>query len=153
MNTVNEAKTVIGRRDLIDLPDFDITNLSAKVDTGAYTSALHASEIRLIQGSADKLSFRIVGLEQEYREIVTEDFSERMIKNSFGDIERRYVVKLNVLVFNKNIITEFSLSDRSSMKHPVLLGRKFLRGRFVVDVSRLNLSYKQKRRKERRKLT
>lgn len=150
---MNEPKTVIGRRDLIDLPDFEIINISAKVDTGAYTSALHSTDVRVIKGQPDKLSFRIVGLDKDYKEIVTEEFSERMIKNSFGDIEKRFVVKVKVLIFNKNITTEFSLSDRSSMKHPVLLGRKFLRGQFVVDVSKLNLSYKQKRKTERRKLT
>lgn len=148
-----DEKLIIGRRDKIDLPDFSIKNISAKIDTGAYTSALHASHVLLIKGSPDRLSFRIEGQDLEGREFITENFIERNIKNSFGDVERRFVIKTNVTVFNQVLETEFSLSDRSSMKHPVLLGRKFLRGKFIVDVSKLNISYKQKRKKERKSLS
>ncbi|MBX9850166.1 MAG: RimK/LysX family protein [Cytophagaceae bacterium] len=145
-------KIIIGRRDRIDLPDLGITNIKAKIDTGAFTSSLHSSEVKLIKGKPDKLSFTLVGHEEENKEYVTEDFSERNIKNSFGQVERRFVIKTTVQIFNKVILTEFSLSDRSLMKYPVLLGRKFLRDHFSVDVSKLNLSYKQKRREDRKNL-
>lgn len=140
---------VIGRRDLIDLPEFNIKNLSAKVDTGAYTSSLHASSIECVN---NKLTFKLHHSGGECV-ISTGEFSERSIRNSFGATETRYVIKTKVLIFNKIIESEFSLSDRSEMKHPVLLGRKFLKDQFIVDVSRFNLSYKQKRKLERKKLT
>lgn len=59
-------------------------------------------------------------------------------------MEERYVITTGVLIFNKLIKTEFSLTDRSAMKYPILLGRKFLVKRFIVDVSLVNLSLKNK---------
>lgn len=147
-NQESDEKIVIGRRDLIDLPDFGIKNISAKVDTGAYTSALHASSIRIHD---NKLIFKLEYPKGE-SEIVIHDFSERLIKNSSGVTEKRFVIKTKILIFNKIFETEFSLCDRSEMKHPVLLGRKFLKDQFIVDVSRFNLSYKQKRKLERKNL-
>jgi hypothetical protein len=144
----SEVKQLIGRRDLIDLPDYSLFNISAKIDTGAYTSALHAFEIRKV---GDKLFFKVEHSKGQI-EIEAKEFSERLIKNSSGATEKRFVVKTRVLIFNKIIETEFSLCDRSEMKHPVLLGRKFLKDQFIVDVSRFNLSYKQKRKLERKNL-
>jgi hypothetical protein len=150
---MNKEKLIIGRRDRIDFPDLGIRNISAKVDTGAYTSSLHSSHVKVISGTPDKLSFRIEGHDLEGLEFVTENFSERNIKNSFGQVERRYVIRTTVVIFNQKFETEFSLSDRSGMKHPILLGRKFLRGKFITDVSKLNLSYKLKRKKERKNIS
>jgi hypothetical protein len=149
---MSEEKIIIGRRDVIDLPDFGIRNIRSKIDTGAYTSSIHSADVEVLQGNPNKLVFKIIGNEGEEKEIITTDFSERMIKNSFGSIEKRFVVKTKILIFNKIFETEFSLSDRSGMKYPILLGRKFLREKFLVDVSRFNLSYKQKRKKERKNL-
>lgn len=60
-------------------------------------------------------------------------------------MEERYVITTDILIFNKRIKTEFSLSDRSTMKYPILLGRKLLAKRFVVDVAVTNLSFKNKK--------
>lgn len=149
---MTEDKQVIGRTDKIDIPDFAIKNISAKIDTGAYTCSLHCVSPKVIngeQGKKKKLTFRIVDVlhpELGEREFVVEKFRQTEIKNSSGVVEKRYVIITEVLIFNKLIETEFSLSDRSNMKHPVLLGRKFLQDKFVVDVSKFNLSFKEKRK-------
>ena len=52
-------------------------------------------------------------------------------------------------IFNEEIITEFSLSNRGSLKFPILIGRKILRDRFLIDVKQKNLSFKEKKRKHR----
>ena len=64
-----------------------------------------------------------------------------MIRNSFGVSEKRFVIKTHIIVFGRTIQTEFTLADRENLKNPVLLGRKLLRNRFIVDVSQKNLSY------------
>ena len=151
---MNSEKLFIGRNDFIDLPEFHITNIKAKIDTGAYTSSIHCQNPRIISSTPKKLAFSILdgkAHEREYKEFVVDDFSERDIKNSFGQVERRFIIKTTVLIFNRTIEVEFSLSDRSNMKHPILLGRKFLQTRFVVDVSKFNLSYKEKRKRSRNK--
>ena|SRR6478609_24939 len=148
----NDKYTTIGRRDVIDLPDFGVTNIKAKVDTGAYTSSIHSIETKVVKGTPDMLVFTIEDNAGSTKSIVTSDFSQRFIKNSFGQVEKRFVIKSRILIFNKIFETEFSLADRSGMKHPILLGRKFLKGQYLVDVTKFNLSYKQKRKEDRKKL-
>jgi hypothetical protein len=150
---MSEALTVIGRRDRIDLPGLGFRNLKAKVDTGAFGSALHCSQIQVAKRSGKmQLSFVLLDPEHPlYKDEVhwAEDFREKKVKNSSGTIEQRYIITTPVVIFGKRITTDFSLTDRSDMKYPVLLGRKFLRKRFVVDVRLRDLSYKRKRKKVR----
>lgn len=145
---MKESKTIIGRSDIIDLPELSILNIKAKIDTGAYTSAIHCSKPKIFGIKRKKISFYVLDNSRlKKTKFVTDDFFEKDIKNSFGHTERRFIIKTKVYIFEKVIETEFSLSDRSNMKHPILLGRKFLKSKFIVDVSKLNLSYKMKRKK------
>jgi hypothetical protein len=73
--------------------------------------------------------------------------SRRVIRNSFGRAEERIIITTNIVLFEKIFPVELSLSDRSEMKYPVLLGRKLLQGKYVVDVARTNLSFKKKLKK------
>lgn len=146
--TTPKNKMTIGRKDVIDLPDFKIYDLDAKVDTGAYTSSLHCSRIRkeMIDGQ-EQLTFYLSGHslhEKKSRKFSTTDFIQKNIKSSNGHIEQRYVIKTHVTLFDRTFKAEFSLADRSSMKNPVLLGRKLLANRYVVDVSKKDLSKKLK---------
>ncbi|MCS6975051.1 MAG: RimK/LysX family protein [Cyclobacteriaceae bacterium] len=134
----------LGRYDRIDLPDLGLYNLHAKIDTGAFTSSLHCARAEVVNGCLE-----FVLLDEEHPEFtgmkfVFREYDERDIKNSFGETERRYLIKTSVVIFGQRIETEFSLSDRGSLKFPILLGRKILRDRFVIDVKKKNLSYKHK---------
>jgi hypothetical protein len=77
------------------------------------------------------------------------DFEERDIKNSFGEVEKRFIIITSIRIFDEEIITEFSLSNRGSLKFPILLGRKILRDRFLIDVKQKNLSFREKRRQQK----
>ena len=142
------VKDVIGRKDLIDFPQLGLENIEAKIDTGAYTSAIHCSQIKLIRKKGiRKISFHILGTHQVgvgHRVFTTADFKEKKIRSSFGHVEKRFVIKTKIKLFNRVIRAEFSLSDRTEMRFPVLLGRKLLKNKFIVDVSLCNLSYNQK---------
>lgn len=78
------------------------------------------------------------------RQLYSGQFSQRMIRNSFGVAEKRYVIEIHVVLFGRSIRTEFTLADREALKNPVLLGRQLLRNRFVVDVAQKDLSYQEK---------
>ncbi len=65
-------------------------------------------------------------------------YSQKNIKNSFGEIEKRFVIKTNVTIGGKHIKALISLTDRGTMRYPVLIGRKLLKNRFIVDVSLIN---------------
>jgi len=137
------SKIVIGRCDFINLPELGIEHIAAKVDTGAYTSAIHCSRIKLQrENDVEYLLFKIPGSHQKKMFRVT-NFKLKNIKSSSGHSESRFVIKTKVSIFGKVINTEFSLANRSEMKFPVLLGRKLLKDRFIVDVSQVNLSKKE----------
>jgi len=63
-----------------------------------------------------------------------------VIKNSFGHSEYRYKVKLRLKIANRIYKVSFGLADRSHNRFPILIGKSFLKNRFVVDVSQHNIS-------------
>jgi hypothetical protein len=138
---------ILGRYDRVDLPELGLYNIHAKVDTGAYTSSLHCHRAAVTNGVLE-----FILLDEEHPEFTGlkftfSDFEERDIKNSFGEVERRFVITTTLKIFNEDITTEFSLSNRGSLKFPILIGRKIVRNRFLIDVTKKNLSYKEKRRR------
>ena len=133
-------RVIIGRSEMLTFVGTDLVNVPAKTDTGAYSSSVHASNIQLKDGV---LSFELLGGHPNCGAIsckmqVTE-FSEDLIKNSSGSGEMRYEVKLKVKLGPKIFFTRFTLADRSKMIYPVLLGRKLLNGRFIVDSAETSL--------------
>jgi hypothetical protein len=136
-------KRIIGRIDKVDLPDLGIEAAKAKIDTGAYTSSIHCKKIKVKE---EVLSFYLP-IEIEGKSVIkkfqTKQFTQRTIKSSNGRSEIRYIIKTKLVLFRKGYIAEFSLSDRSLMKNPILLGRKLLKDRFIVDVAEKNLSYQE----------
>jgi hypothetical protein len=141
-------KRVLGRRELVDFPAFSLAGVEAKVDTGAYTSAIHCSNIH-IETDAEQRPRLVVHLLDpghegtDGRALAFADFALRDIRSSNGEVQERYVIRAVVQLYGEDFEADFSLSDRSDMKYPVLLGRSLLRqGRFVVDVAKRNLSYK-----------
>lgn len=107
----------------------------AKVDTGADSSSVWASEIEEHDG---QLSFVLFAKGSRYytgRRHTLSSYSTTRIKNSFGDTEDRYKVPLSVRIGAKRIKAEFNLSDRSRNRYPVLIGKKTLAGKFLVDPS------------------
>lgn len=137
-------KKIIGRLDKVDLPDFGVEDIHAKIDTGAYRSSLHCKKVRL---EGDILKFQ-VKTEKGYREFASNSWSKKTIKSSNGSSENRFVIKTRMIIFGKTYITSFSLTDRSEMQNPMLIGTKMLKGRFIVDVSQKNLSFAQKLSKQ-----
>lgn len=140
---------IIGTTDCIDFIDADIENLPCKIDTGAAISAIDAHRIRIIEKNGIAfLAFKLLYKKHpkfNNKEIITQKFTEKRIKNSFGEAENRYLVKLKIKVYDKVYNTSFTLTNRQQMAFPVLLGKKFLNGRFLVDVSKHNLSYATKK--------
>ena len=138
-----KPKQIIGMTDLVDFPDLALFDVQAKVDTGAFTSALHCKDVRLVKsGGTTRLSFRLIDKTGEgSQQFYSDEYRQKMIRNSFGMAEKRYVIKTRIVLFKRIIRAEFTLADREKLKNPVLLGRKLLRNRFIVDVSQRNLSY------------
>ena len=139
---------VIGRVDKIDLPELDLINIEAKIDTGAYGCALHCRETEeVIYEGKRVLSFKVLDPkhpEFENKKFYASNYNNKSVKSSSGEIENRYAIKTHIIIFGKKRTVEFSLTDRSQMKFPILLGRKFLANYFVVDVQLKDLSFELK---------
>lgn len=135
----------IGWREKVDIPELSLKSIRAKVDTGARTSVLHCRKIELIQRDGQEyVSFRPLeeGYPGGHHTCVMPLHAERAIKNSFGQLEHRYVILTQIRMFGEMFDIELSLRDRSAMRFPMLLGRSFIRDKFIVDVGKSKLSTK-----------
>ena len=128
----------IGRREFTNLPELDIKGIEAKIDTGAYTSALHCSSIRAVKkDGVDFVDFML--LDHDHPQFTTTLHSlpikkRKRIRSSNGTTQLRYIITTKIEIGGKIIETEFSLSNRSAMTYPLLIGRKTLKKQFIVDV-------------------
>ncbi len=132
-------KTTIGRTEHIGLPGLGVERVEAKMDTGAYRGALHYQKLRT--RTVDGRKELVVGFRMGGRRVtmVFRKFQRVVVKSSNGASSPRWLIHTRVQLGAHSVRTAFTLFDRSDMKNQVLLGRKFLRGRFVVDVALKNL--------------
>jgi hypothetical protein len=135
---------VLGRSDRVDLPKLGLFNVHAKVDTGAYNCSLHCKEVKVVNGCLEFIVLDELHSEYTGSKFVFRKFKQKQIRNSFGESELRYVVKTQIKIFERLIRAEFSLSNRGNLKFPVLLGRKILRDRFLIDVTQKDLYFQSK---------
>ncbi|MFO7799703.1 ATP-dependent zinc protease [Rhodohalobacter sp.] len=138
------TKFIIGRLEKIDFPEFSISNLEAKIDTGAYTSSLHCHHLEQIKSNGENW-VQFILLDPKHPEYEKNPFSApihkiRKVKSSNGQIQERFTIKRKIRFFGKIHTIELTLTDRSEMKFPVLIGRKFLSNKFLVDVSKKYLT-------------
>jgi hypothetical protein len=137
-------KKIIGRKEKISLPKVGLKSVWAKIDTGAFTSSLHAEAIREEEVDGKKvLKFEI--LMPGHRDFTGktlsfDEYKQKKVKNSFGQAETRFLIVTKIKIAGETFLAEFTLSDRSSMKNSILLGRKILQDKFLVDVNKVNLS-------------
>jgi hypothetical protein len=131
----------IGRSERIDIVDFGILGVPAKVDTGADSSAIWVSYVKK-QPTGLKCIFFGPGSPYYTGETVTipRNYSVTKVVSSFGHKELRYKIKLRIRVQGRLIHATFTLSDRSARTYPVLLGRRLLYRKFLVDVSQDKLT-------------
>lgn len=136
---------IIGATDYVDFPDLGWSNVPVRIDSGAATSSIHCSKVKVVKdGETPVLHFSLDTKKgAPAQSFSVTEFKEKLIKNSSGKSEKRYVIKTFIRLFGRKIRTEFSLANRTKMSYPVLLGRKLLNGRFIVDVSQKDLSCKR----------
>lgn len=137
-------KKIVGRREKISLLDLDLYDLDAKVDTGADSNALHCDDINLDEEGY--VSFVLLDeVHESYhgKRIRMPLYKVKKVKSSNGEVQLRPSIKVKAAFYGKKYITVISLTNRKDMKYPMLIGRRFLNKRFLVDVSQEYLSQKQ----------
>jgi hypothetical protein len=144
----NNIKTLIGRTDIVDFPKLELFGIDIKVDSGAYTSSFHCHHIE-VENEVLKCQF-LDPKHDKYHEkyFYFKEFIQKNVKSSNGIIENRFIVETQILLFNEIYTIELSLTERISMTYPVLLGRKFLSKKFIIDTAKRNLSFKKLNKKK-----
>jgi hypothetical protein len=133
--------TIIGRFEHVDLID-NLKCVPVKIDTGAYGSAIHASNITIVQENGKSiLKCSLLGhpVYLDTLDFQTEHFTKRRVKSSSGHSALRFQVELKIHLGHNTFVTPFTLTDRSSNVFPVLIGRKVLAKRYIVDVSKTGI--------------
>lgn len=148
-------KILIGRKDKADFPEFPLNDIDCKIDTGAYTSSIHCHQIKEFILNEEKfIEFYLLDPshpDYTQEKLKTKRYKKKRVKNSFGKSEQRFVIETIITLFGEDYPIELSLSERSEMKYPILIGRKLLKGRFIVDSSKYDLSCKLKKRTHSKK--
>ena len=131
---------IIGWREWVALPELDIHKIKAKIDTGARTSALHAFSLSpYLENGKHKISFDIHPLQHNTQEIITcvaDIVDKRLVTDSGGHEEERYVIQTPIIMAGQTWPIEITLTERENMLFRMLLGRSALRKRFVVNPAR-----------------
>jgi len=124
----NEPIT-IGWIEYVDLPDLDLHEVKAKIDTGARTSALHATEIEPFEReNAEWVRFKVQPREGASEQVVESRVHDlRHIKNTSGVPEERYVIRTTFRAVGREWPISVSLTDRSNMRFPMIVGRTALK--------------------------
>jgi hypothetical protein len=133
---------LVGWREWVLLPELNLAPIKAKIDTGAKTSALHGWHIEPFRRKgAPWVRFEFHesrpgsrGLQAVQCEAQAID--EREIRNSGGQVERRFVIETMLKLGDKLWRIELALTNRDQMGHRMLLGRSALDGRAIVEPSR-----------------
>ncbi|PVW15305.1 ATP-dependent zinc protease family protein [Marixanthomonas spongiae] len=137
-------KRKIGRIDKADFPKLELEDIEVKIDTGAFTSSIHCTDVTV---ENDYLKCRFLDEEHpQYhnKEFIFDEYDVKVVKSSNGEAQTRYRIHTEIVLFGKKHPIFLTLSDRKEMKFPVLLGRNFLTKKFVVDINKTNLSHKLK---------
>lgn len=145
---MSKEKRIIGKKDKADFPLLGLENIDIKIDTGAYTSSIHCHEIKTEMVDGLKIvKFKLLDpTHKNYNHLSLSApiHKEKKVKSSIGKAEKRYLIKSKIILFGKSYNIELSLTNRGSMRYPVLIGRKLLNKKFLVDTSLINLSYNHK---------
>ncbi|MDB5163656.1 MAG: peptidase [Candidatus Saccharibacteria bacterium] len=136
----SDAK-IIGAFEVVSFPLLGMHDLVAKIDTGADTGALHVThleEVKPTKGQQGVLSFRLLN-----KKVMTHEyFHKNLVRSSSGHVEDRYFIKTEIAISGVTYPITIGLTDRSSMKRAVLIGKRFLsEQKFLVDV-RLHDTYR-----------
>lgn len=132
---------VIGSTEYVEIAG--IKNIPAKIDTGADSSSIWASDIDISKDGT--LSFRLFDENSPLYtgELITrakDAYKVKIVRSGHGDERIRYRTELDLSVNGRKIRAMFTLANRSRNNFPVLIGRRTLNGKFLVDVSKMTVA-------------
>ncbi len=137
MNRSAPAPLVIGVTEYVDIPEWRILRLRAKIDTGARSSALHVENVRELGNGRVSFDVRLSRSESERRVTVEARVARRgLVRPSSGELQARVFVSVKVRIGPVEREVELGLVDRGAMIFRMLIGRNALAHSFLIDPGR-----------------
>lgn len=131
-----KKKRIIGRVEWIAFPSFKL-NILSRIDTGAKTCSIHASNIKVFTiGEETFIEFETLDHEGKTVRIKSRLVDQKKIRSSTGKLTKRYIIREKIQFKNIKKTVLINLNSRDEMRYNFLVGRNFLRGRFLVDVAK-----------------
>ena len=130
-------KIIIGKEEWCSLPNLGLPFIKARVDSGAKTSSLHAMNISIHEEDNQKYVtfdvYPIQGNKKIVKRCKAELAEKRIVKCSMGIPEKRFVIKTELTLGNKNWEIEVTLTNRDSMDYRMLLGREAMHKNILIN--------------------
>lgn len=139
-----EKKIIVGNKEKVSFPKLKRSNIVARIDSGALSSSAHCDKI-WVETMGGKSVLCCHFLKRSHKVVRFKQYKRKKVISSNGTYQTRYVVKLTLKLGDVVKRTSFTLTDRSTMNYSVLLGRKFLKDDFLIDVSKSYLQSKSKK--------
>jgi len=127
--TLEKEKKVIGRAEAVRFPEQNDISAHARIDSGARTSAIWG-EAKVNSDGQLEVSF----FGDTSKVFTFPEYGRLAVATSTGHIDKRFTIRLLVVIKGKKIRATFTIANRETQVYPVLIGRNVLRGKFIVDV-------------------
>lgn len=128
---------IIGGTEKVSFPTLGASGVLAKVDTGADVSSIWCSQVNRLEAGIECVFFGPGSPHYTGAKFIFKKgyYKVSRVHSSFGHNQRRYKVKIPVVINGRRILASFTLADRSQKTYPVLIGRRLLTKKFLVDVT------------------
>ncbi|MBR3257060.1 ATP-dependent zinc protease [Candidatus Saccharibacteria bacterium] len=136
-----DSPGIIGSTEYVSVGKSGIyKNIPAKIDTGADSSSIWASNIEITPEGILKFVLFDEGSDFYTGKVISrKDYKVAVVRSATGEEQIRYRTHLRLTVAGKTINALFNLSDRSKNNFPILIGRRTISGKFLVDTSIKNV--------------
>lgn len=128
-------RLVAGWREWLALPDLGLARVKAKIDTGARSSSLHVTQLRLVDGAQGQVAHFLLqpGAGADAVAVSAPVVDIRQVTDSGGHSTRHPFIRTMLAVAGRQWPIELNLTSRHNMLFPMLLGRTAMAGRLLVD--------------------
>ncbi len=145
-NQTSQITDIIGSTEYVSVgKSGNYKNIPAKIDTGADSSSIWASKIKITKDGVLKFVLFDEGSKFYTGKVFSrKDYKVAVVRSATGEEQIRYRTHLRLTVKGKIINALFNLSDRSKNNFPILIGRRTISGKFLVDTSQKSVPTPEK---------